>query len=152
MMLDDLTALEPSEFYLDSIGAPGAVRMRIRDLLDRYARLMDLSDVDIFASESIDSEGNRTFQSLWIFSEQGGFEGRLSEESGTDLDGTPLRDRVVHWVARVQDYDFRVALPTSRLTLEISFSDQIIGELRASGPNCMRLTELIRKYVIPNMR
>jgi hypothetical protein len=149
-MIDNSAQMPGSEPYLDSIAAPAPIRERIRTLLAAYARVVNIADADIFVSDDIDHEGNRTFSSLWVFTSSHAFEAQISAESGNRLDGTPLSSSIVHWVARSQAFEFEAADPNSRLTVEVWFSDQLLGDLSATGPNCDRLTEILRKHIIPN--
>jgi hypothetical protein len=111
---------------------------------------MDVSMGEIFVNDDIDAEGNRRFTSLWVFTPTQALEAQLSAESGNQLDGSPLRGRVVHWVLRTEDFDLIHPTPHSRAAVEMWFADELLGELRATGPNCARLSEILRKYIVPN--
>lgn len=151
-MIDETTRLMDTRAYLDAVNAPAPIVERVIGLLGAYARLVDLRNSDVFVSDLIDPEGNRAFPSLWIFTYDAAFEARIPAEAGNQLDGTVIRQHIVHWVARTEDFEFGPAFPTSRAHVELWFSDGLLGELHATGDNCVRMTEILRKYVMPNTR
>lgn len=103
----------------------------------------------VFLSDEIDDQGNRTFPSLWLFTRTTACEARIGGEAGEEFDGTRLAGRVFHWVARTSGFDMKKATDRSRMKLEIWFSDDLWGDLRATGRNCERLTAVLQTHVAP---
>jgi hypothetical protein len=151
-MIEESSSLADTRAYFDMIDTPAPIIERATALIDAYARITDIRDADVFISDVIDAEGNRTFPSLWLFMPDAAFEAKISADGGDQIDGTATRRRIVHWVARLLDFDFREARASSRASLEVWFSDEILGDLTATGPNCLRLTEVLRKYIAVNAR
>jgi hypothetical protein len=138
--------------YLEEIAAPDPIRQRVLELIDTYSRLVDLVDADYFINDEIDAEGNRSFRSVWILTRSTAFEGQIALDGANQIDGTALAGRVIQWIARSESFDFTLSQPSSRLGLEVWFSDQLVGDFRATGSNCIRLAEVLRKHIIPNSR
>lgn len=137
--------------YLDQIQAPEALRARIQELLDAYRRIVDLSSADVFVSDVIDDEGNRSFPSMWVFTDHAAYEAQLSSGNGDELDGTPISGRVVHWVSRTRDFSFAEVVDSSRMHVEVWFPDELFGELKATGANCARLAKILRDRIEANL-
>ena len=133
---------------LETMEAPEPVRVRARRLLDFYQAL-GYADCALFVSETVDDDGNRKFDSLWLLNDTSTMEGELTEAADDQLDGAPYANRLIRWATRSKDYNFVRAVTASRLTLELWFSDSIFGDLNASGPNCDRLRDLMIKYLLP---
>lgn len=142
-----MTAWEHLQEVLAGMEAPEPVCERVRQLLQYYDALGYL-EFDAFVSESVDDDGLRHYESLWLFNDGGSMEALLTEAEDDNIDGAPLRANVVRWAARSRAYDYRNAVPESRLSLEIWYSRDLLGELNASGSNCDRLRDLMRKYVL----
>lgn len=143
-----MTAWPDLENVLGAMEAPTPVRSRVHQLLKLYEAL-GLTEFDAFVSETVDEEGIRHFESLWLFNDGATMEAALTEADDDQIDGAPIRANVIRWAARSRDYDYLAAGPDSRLSLEIWYSDDLWGGLNASGGNCDRLRDLMRKYVLP---
>ena len=100
--------------YLGLIQAPDALRTRIQELLEAYGRIVDLASAEVFVSDVIDDEGNRSFPSMWVFTDHGAYEAELSSVDGNELDGTSISGRVLRWVSRTRDFSFADAVDSSR--------------------------------------
>lgn len=132
--------------YFDQIDAPPAVRARAEQLHTFYSVLTDLGEATTLLSEVVAEDGSRDFQGLWIFTPEWVMEARFSEGDSEELDGTALT-RLVRWVLKATRFDFRKATPESRLTAELWFAGEVIGELHASGANCEALSSTLARYV-----
>lgn len=104
----------------------------------------------LFVSESVDSEGHRDFDSIWMFSARFALEVH-SLIRADSFDCVKIENNIMKWLIEVTDYDFIKATPRSRLRLRIDFFDTISGQLKASGENCdhlrVLLTDRISKYL-----
>jgi hypothetical protein len=127
--------------------APPAVRTRLRVLLAYYEAL-GFAEFESFLSESTDDDGLRHFESLWLFNHDATMEAHLSENEDDQLDGARVRGRLVRWAIRSKDYDFRRAGPDSRMSVQLWYTNDIWGDINATGANCDRLRELLRRYVL----
>jgi hypothetical protein len=106
------------------------------------------TNCDPYVSETLDDDGNRNFDSLWLFNETSTMEAELTEAADDQLDGAPLTGKLVRWATRSRDYDFVRATAESRLKLELWYSDSIFGDLSGSGQNCDRLRDLMVKHLL----
>ncbi len=139
---------DPLAASLDQMEAPQAIRDRVQALLQHYVAL-GFKDLEGVVSERIDENGNRDYQSLWLFNGYATMEAVISESDGDDLDGAPIRGRLVRWAIQSRDYDFRAAMPESRVHIQIWYTDNLWGELNATAENCDRLTSIMRRFILP---
>lgn len=126
---------------------PPSVRTRLRELIAYYESL-GFEDFDSFLSESTDDDGTRRFESLWLFNRDATMEAALADNEDDQLDGAQIRGRLIRWAIRSKNYDFRQAQPDSRLAVQLWYTNDIWGELHATGGNCDRLRALFRRYVV----
>jgi hypothetical protein len=129
--------------------APAAIVDRIRQMLDFYEAL-GYQDYESFASETIDDDGVRRFDSVWVFTEIGTMEAVLNQNDGDQLDGARLKDRLVRWAIKSRNYNFAEATAESRLAVQLWYTNDIWGDLYATGSNCDRLLRLLRQHVFPD--
>ena len=138
--------------YLKEIDVPAALRRRIGRLLELYEVVLTEPIETLFLSDEIDSDANRTFPSLWLFTKSAAYEAKVGGESEEEFDGTSFDGRMFHWVVRTAEFDLKRANSNSRMKLEIWFSDALWGDLRATGVNCERLTDVLVHQVAPRLR
>jgi hypothetical protein len=142
------TMMDQAKAYLDSLDPPAPVRARLEQLMGHYRGLGARAD-RIFVSETLDDEGAREFQSLWLVSEAGIMEAEVREDESAEIDGVRLARALTRWAIRVRDFDFATSKPESRMSLDLWFSGEIVGQLQASGGNCLELAAVVRDYVVP---
>ncbi len=141
-MQDDVTE------YMESLDVPAPVRERTTILLRRYDAL-GVGRGRAFLSEASDEDGSRQYRSLWIFTPSAVMEAELRDEDTAEMDAVRLPGNLTRLVVRVRAFDFQPATAESRLSVDLWFSDEILGQLEASGANCDRLATLLRDYVVP---
>ena len=132
--------------YLRSIDAPPAVRKRAQELHRLYRAIADLRGSSVILSEVVADDGSRDFQGLWIFTDQWVMEARFSEGDQEELDGTE-KHYLARWVAKPSKFDFVSATPDSRLTVEMWFAGEVVGEVHASGSNCKALANALARHI-----
>lgn len=135
--------------YLESIGVKGLFLRRIEEVLDFYQQVYPDQVQDIFVTEYFDKDGNRQYESVWLFSETFVMEAKqfLKED---DFDAVPLRKQVKYWTVKKTEYDFREASTKSRMVLQFSLLSGVSGALKGSRENCDHLKEIFFKHIIPN--
>jgi hypothetical protein len=122
-MTDNTQALDE---MLETMEAPDPIKDRARRLLTMYQAL-GYVECAPFVSETVDDDGNRKFDSLWLINGTSTMEGELTEAADDQLDGAPYAGRLIRWATRSKDYDFVQAVTASRLTLELWYSDRYSG-------------------------
>lgn len=141
-----MTATDDLNDVLTEMEAPEVIRDRAHRLLGYYEAL-GFRDFATLISETPGDDGVRTFESLWLFAPEGAMEGVLSEASDDDIDGAPLGSRLIRWNSKSKAYDFVQATPESRMRVQLWFTNDLWGEAHASGTNCDRLRDILRRYV-----
>jgi hypothetical protein len=139
--------------YLGLIDIKGGILLdRIESIYEFYLEMCPDEITDIFVTDYIDSEGNREYENLWFFSDRYMMEAKGFAEGKDDFEIAPIKDRVVYFGIKKQDYDFKEATEKSRLYLVIKLDIRVGGDLKAAKENCDVLRDIILKYVKPNLK
>lgn len=135
--------------YLEGIGASEVVRTRVEEIEGIYRQNGAADFEAIFISEYVKEDGTRELESLWLFNAT-----ELAEAkqflSAVDIDLARFDGRVWYYRAVASSYDFRHAVPESRLKVEAALLPRLRLELKASGNNCDFLLALVRDRLMPN--
>lgn len=142
--------IEALEMDLGALGAPHVLIERIHGLYQAYAALLDEAIAASFVSEYRDENGERVFEALWLFSEHFAMEAKLLGEAEDQFDFVPHKDSVRHVIVRKKDFDLATAQPQSRMAVDVWFTDQRYGVLKATGENCTALARLVKERMLPN--
>ena len=136
--------------YLTSVGITGLFYLRTKEILDFYQKLYPDQVEDIFVGEYVDKDGNRQYQSLWLFSETNIMEAKkfLTED---DFDCAPFRKQIQYWDIKKENYDFSKASTESRMVIKVGFVHNVTFELKASRENCDYLKTIFLKHIFKNV-
>ena len=143
-----------SEFrsYLEQVGLRRPLLERCEAIVDFYRTFAGLEPETLFVSEHVQSDGNRQYESLWLV----GGDVLLAEAkrfpSEDNFDLSNIKGRVTRWEVAKTDYDLCQTHATSRLSVEYEIGFAGSGSLRASGDNCAALAEVLKRYIIPNLK
>lgn len=135
--------------YMKSIGLAAPFLGRAEQVLLFFEKVHPDAIDEIFINEYSDKEGNRHYESLWLFSKNAAMEAKrfLQED---DFDSTPLMGQVKYWTVKKTEYDFDKASPQASMTLEFSLVSGVSGNLHASGLNCDHLKRIFLSHIVPN--
>lgn len=135
--------------YLNLIGITGLFYKRVEEILDFYQKVYPDQAEDIFVGEYIDNDGNRQYESLWIFTESKIGEAKkfLTED---DFDSTFSKKQIKYWSIKKENYDFLEASTKSRMVIRFILKYNTNGELKASRENCKYLKTIFFKYFVVN--
>jgi len=135
--------------YCNKVGLKGAFKKRAEETINFYENLYPDQLKSIFITEVIDTEGNRHYQNLWLFTDKHALEAKdfLTRD---DFDSAIYQNCVGHWTIIKEEYDFKSATPKSRMTLHFLFTTGISGTLQSSGENCNYLRDILINCIIPN--
>jgi len=137
--------------YLASIGMPEALWQRVREIYGFYRDICGQEIGDIFVTDYITDDGSREFENLWFFSDKCCMEAKQFIATD-DFDSTPMKNRIVYWEVKKQDYDFKEATEKSRLLLYFRVDSQVRCDFKAARANCHYLRNIFFKYVVPNLK
>jgi len=93
----------------------------------------------------------REFASLWLMNERQCMEVH-SFGKNPKYDLSPWYRNVKRWEVSSKDYDFDTPTENSRLSITITFHNDISGTLQASNENCRYLMDILKNYLVPNSR
>lgn len=136
--------------YLESLGMGPALVDRGLEVVAGVERFLPDRAEHVFVSEWRDEEGGRRFDSLWLLGP--GFMSeahRFVGESGFDV--APVKE-IARVLVEPQGFDFVGAGEDARLSVTLSYGScgcQLIGLLRATGSNCVALTAILERYLVP---
>ena len=139
--------------YLKSLSMPDAYLERTTSVIEQIERLFTLNTDDLFITDYIKDDGERVFESLWLF--DGGLlveaKNFLKQE---DFDLIRLKSNVAYLRVMSSNFNFAKATNKSRLNIEFNFRDGSTGlsaQMRASRENCVKLLGLLQTYISPNL-
>ena len=136
--------------YLASISVPTAVVGRVDRIIALYADLMPATDPEkIFVSDQFDQEGNRSFRSLILFSDEYMLEAK-SFVSEDIVDAVYLKTAVDYIEISLKEYEPGKATDASRLSVKGYISSEFDFDLRAAGENCNYLWIICKELLMPN--
>jgi Flp pilus assembly CpaF family ATPase len=119
-----------------------------------WDRLLPDGIEDVFVSEYVSDEGDRTYDSLWFLTHDFMIEAHQFVTLD-NADIVPLPPRIGRIEVDRRDFELDRATERSRMTVEITLGppavDALTGTLRASGDNCLKLQELVEKYFLPSL-
>jgi len=137
--------------YLEDVGLTGPIRERAKTIYEFYREICPDEITGIFITDYMKEDGERVYENLWIFSEKYCMEAKQFITTD-DFDITPIKNRIIYWVLKKQDYDFKKATEKSRVYLEFRMDTEISGELKASKKNCDYLRDTILEYIKSNLK
>ena len=139
--------------YLKSLGFQDPLLQRADSVLRFYSDGAGMTVNQIFVSEYRDSEKGRVYESLWVFSEDCVGESKLVRKQD-NFDLMRLKNSVARWDVEKTEFGFDdTATDASRLsiTFHSTLTPHFVGELKASGTNCLRLAEVFRQFILPGL-
>jgi hypothetical protein len=141
----------PVKQALAAAETPKASSDRVATALKAYRSLTTDEVVDAAISEFPSGELGRVHEAVWLFSNTRISESSLIDADEDDLDFIALTS-VRHVVVHSKAYDWTKATEKSRLRVEIWFSAEQYGQIKASGANCDWLRSVLNRSLLPNIR
>jgi hypothetical protein len=139
--------------YLADLGMGEALIERGLSVVDDLESLVSDPIEHVFVSEYRDDEGNRHYESLWLFTQNYMSEAQNFLTDAISFDLVPARLGIARIEVSRESFDLATASEQSRLSVNVSFSASshpgIMGTFKASASNCEVLTEIVRKYLMP---
>ena len=124
---------------------------RTEEILSLMLRFLPEETRYLFVSEYRDGEGNRSYESLWVLTDNIMAEAHqfVTERS---FDFTPTSHGLRRMLVENEEFDFEEAQESSRLKVDVNVSNSgagLVGVLRASGSNCTDLQQIVSEYLVP---
>lgn len=140
------------ENYLSSLGMGTPLIERGLNVFDTYVDLFPDGIEHVFVSEYRAEDGNRIYESFWLFSQN--LIAEAHEFTSIDHgDLAPVRQGFAQVDISRNHFDLKRANANSRLTISAKFNHTtaIAAEFRASAENCEHLSALLQDYMIPKL-
>jgi hypothetical protein len=136
--------------YLEALGAPEALRARIDDLVGSYETVLEEDVGAWFVSEYLEEGGERTFESLWLFTETYLMEAELLGAEEDHFDFVPFKAGITRIAIDKRSFNLKEPTAASRMTVETWMADRQYSVMRATGDNCAALLEILQTVLLPN--
>jgi hypothetical protein len=137
--------------YLNSIDInTGTLITKIEKTLRAARRICPEKDQSIYVSDWIQTEGQRAYEHLYLFTNTYIIESaNFSTDANINIEVTILKDRVKYVLVKYNDY-FEKANAESRLSVTFLTNGGAF-QLKGAKENCDKLIEVYDKYVRPNI-
>ena len=141
------------ETYLEKIDlASETVKNNVELIIDYASKLCNDKIIDIFVNDYYEADGSRGYGSLYLISERYICEARNFRNTGEyDIDVAPIKEGIIYFRTSIKAYDFKNITKESRFMIECVSETGTSFQLKASYENCNKLSEIIDKYIKPNM-
>lgn len=136
--------------YIAALGAPETLKTRVDALVSSYEAVLDEEIGAWFVSEYIDDQEQRTFESLWLFTENFLMEAELLGAEEDHFDFVPFKAGIRRLAVEKRSFDLTEPTSASRMTVETWLEDRRYAVMRASGDNCAALVEILQTVLLPN--
>jgi len=139
--------LPEADAYLSEIGVLGDMRVEIDECCRIYETLFENTDYKLFLSERKNNEGERIFENLWFFSEDGisEYKNFLRSES-SNIDFVSPKIALPAWID-MHAKDFRPGSTgnNSTMSLNAKITTGDFGmKFSATGLNCEHLYQIFK--------
>ncbi len=134
--------------YMKAISLSTTLTGRVQSILEVYSGFCPEEIKWMFISDYLTHEGERVFESVYLFSENFAMESKqFASSDNFDF----ARIEGIHYVEiKKQDYDLKRSTEKSRLNLRFHFSEKSAYlEMKASKENCEYLWHFFGEYVLP---
>lgn len=136
--------------YLKQIKVPTPIVERVSTIVSNYSSLCPENILDILVSEYQNNQGERVYESLYLFSDNFLMEAKSFTITATDdFDILSIKD-LIYIDVKKRNFDFITATEESRISVE--YNSTIPGTLKASGKNCEFLSSIMKLHLVGNLR
>jgi hypothetical protein len=136
--------------YLNSIGVTEVLKEKINEIYEFYHFIYPEEVKDIFITDNIQNNGERTYGKTCFFSDNFYMETHLYQKKD-NFYIAPLKNQIISLSIEKERYDFKKATEDSKLTLIINFPGDE-KYLNARKNNCDYLRIMIVKYFLQNLQ
>lgn len=137
--------------YLKTLGITEPLQERIETIYGFFREICPAEITDIFVSEYIAKDGSREYQNLRFLSEKYAMLAADFINKDVFNIGGIFKNMTAIKMEK-KDYDFKKSTEKSRMTLTIRYDYGATSTYKASKENCDYLRDIIRKYIIPNLK
>jgi hypothetical protein len=137
--------------YCEAVGLSNIQIPRVTQIYTEYGQIINQEIRDIFISEQTTPENAKLYISLWFFSDSHFMEAK-NFLTTDDFDIAILKKRVKYVHFTKANFVFgQAATNASSFALDLQLSDLVNAQLRASQNNCVKLLDMYKKHILPNI-
>lgn len=134
--------------YLASIGIYGGIVERIENIMEQYRVIFPDKEVkDIFVTDYFSEDGNRNYESLWLFYDDVVCEAKNFITLDNFDCAKYSKDHLSLWRIEKKDFNLVEYNDNSRISLNANFGIDFEWEMKAARNNCIKLVQIIRERV-----
>jgi len=141
---------ETFKAYIKSLEMGEGALGRIDGIFKFYKEFCPEKVGSLFINDYIDENGNRNWDSLFLFSGNFIMEAKLFLQQDS-FDITPMAKQIRYIEVKSIEYNFKKAKTDSRIFVALTFLDMITARLKGSGKNCDSLKQILLKHFTPNL-
>lgn len=137
----------------ESLDLTEPVQVRVATITAELEKLCPEEVKGAFISERVQQDGNRSLESLWLFSDNYFMEAKTFLSSD-DLDLLYVGHMDYIHITK-ERFAFGAASDTSRITLNFQVGASALGTtgtLNASGKNCDQLVKVMNQFILPHLK
>ena len=136
--------LEEYSIYFKKIAMPQAAIERVEIVSGYIDKIKSEEIIDVFICDSVNSEGMRSYDSLFLITENYVHEAKqfLLKDN---IDSMKIA-RIKHIDFNSVDYDYEKATNKSRLDIQCTYSFGMSIYMKATGNNCDVLVSIYNKH------
>lgn len=143
--------IEKFEAYLGTLPITKTVKDRVDEIINLNLKIQEFDIKDIFICELKNSEGSRSYTSLWLFTDKYFIECK-DFLTTFDFDITPYLGKIQYCSISPKDFDLETATEKSIVNIHFSLAaDSISGSLISTEQNCLNALSIYRKYIVSNL-
>lgn len=136
--------------YLNSIGVTNVLKEKINEFYEFYHFICPEDVKEIFITDNIREDGERTYDKTCFFSENFYMEARVFQKKDNFFIA-PLKSQIINLSIEKKCYNFKKATEDSRLAVFVNFPEEEKW-LAATKNNCDHLRDIMLEYFVPNLQ
>ena len=137
--------------YLGDLPLTKVIKDRVDEVIKLNTKIKSGDFLDIFICELKDDEGERTYTSLWLFTDKHLIECK-EFLSSINFDVTPYVGIINYCSIESTEYNLDEVSEKSSVKIHFTMETKISGNLIATEKNCVHAFKIYQKYILANLK
>lgn len=143
--------LEKFSDYLGDLPLTNVIKNRIGEVAELNNKIKNIDILDIFICELKNDEGERTYTSLWFFTDKYLIECK-NFLSANCFDRTPYTGLINYCSMESIEFNLDEASEKSSVKIYFTMQTDVSGNIIATEKNCVHALKIYQKYILANLR